>query len=98
MVPWRHYDVRSAVIVIVAVSGPVIWRADADAYAARSRIEADLRHCGGCCREECRGRDNAECDFSHKSLLLLLKEINAEAWCVVPQKLLSSVEQTNMKI
>jgi hypothetical protein len=45
-----------------------------------------LRHRGGCRREECAGRNNAECDFSHEILLSLLRQINALVRGVVPQK------------
>jgi hypothetical protein len=86
MVSRRDYDARSAIIVVVAVRRAIVWGSDADAHAARSRIDTNLGHRGGCrCREECRGRNDAECEFSHESLLSLLKQINAEACAVVPQ-------------
>src|SRR5579862_8029729 len=84
MVARRNDDARSTVIVVVAVIRAVVRGPDADAYAARSRIEANLRHRGGCRRKERGGRDDSECKFSHESLLSLLKQINADACGVVP--------------
>src|ERR1700683_335681 len=81
----RHDNARSAVIVVIAIRVAVIGSAHLDAHAARSRIDADLRHRGGCYGEECRCGNDAECEFSHKSLLSLLKQINAEACDIVPR-------------
>jgi hypothetical protein len=85
MVAGRNDDAWAAIIVVVAVIGAIVRGPDADAYAARSGIEANLRHRGGCRRKECHGRNNTKCKFSHESLLSLLKQINAEARGVVPQ-------------
>src|ERR1700722_1631916 len=71
--PWGDYNTRAAIIVVVAIRVSVVRRRrDTDAYTARSRVEANLRHRGCCRREECRSSNDAECEFSHESLLSLL--------------------------